>query len=62
VTFLQGRGGFSELPKQVILSVAAKSELPKIKDIIRKTDPGAFVIVNDTQEVLGHGHGSLQTY
>jgi uncharacterized membrane-anchored protein YitT (DUF2179 family) len=62
VTFLQGRGGFSELPKQVILSVAAKSELPKIKDIIRKTDPGAFVIVNDTQEVLGLGHGSLQTY
>lgn len=62
VTFLQGRGGFSELPKQVILSVAAKSELPKIKDIIRNTDPGAFVIVNDTQEVLGHGHASLQTY
>jgi uncharacterized membrane-anchored protein YitT (DUF2179 family) len=62
VTFLEGRGGYSQTGKQVILSIAARSELPRLKALISKVDPEAFVIVNDTHEVMGKGHGALRTY
>ena len=61
VTFLDGRGGYSQSPKQVILTITATSDLPKLKTLIYRTDPRAFVIVNSTQEVLGQRFSALQT-
>ena len=61
VTFLKGEGGFSHNQKNIILTVINMIELQKIKEIILSLDPEAFIVVNDTLEVLGkrQQHGSF---
>lgn len=55
VTLLQGSGGFSGAPKQVIYAVVARGELVRLKRLIQDVDPGAFVVVGVVHEVLGEG-------
>jgi uncharacterized membrane-anchored protein YitT (DUF2179 family) len=55
VTILKGRGGFTGKEKEVLYVVVALNELPKLKQIVLKTDPYAFVVVHDTRDVLGEG-------
>jgi uncharacterized membrane-anchored protein YitT (DUF2179 family) len=62
VTFLNGEGGFSQSPKRVILAVTTVTEVPKIKEMIFATDPKAFVVINNTFEVLGQRHGAIKVY
>lgn len=62
VTFLNGEGGYSKRSKRVILTVATVTEVPKIKEIIFAKDPRAFVVINNTFEVLGNRHGALKVY
>jgi uncharacterized membrane-anchored protein YitT (DUF2179 family) len=46
----------------VLFTITTLTELPKLKDIIFAIDPGAFVVVNNTVEVLGKRHGSRKVY
>jgi uncharacterized membrane-anchored protein YitT (DUF2179 family) len=62
VTFLEGIGGYSGEPKRVILSIITLTELSRLKEMVFDIDPDAFVVVNDTLEVLGRRHGSLRVY
>jgi uncharacterized membrane-anchored protein YitT (DUF2179 family) len=62
VTLLQGRGAFSGREKEVILTITTMTELPQLKELIFAIDPDAFVVVNDTLEVLGNRHGRLKVY
>ena len=55
VTVLEGHGGYTGAPNEVLLCVVARSQLDRLKRIIAQTDPGAFVIITDAHEVLGHG-------
>lgn len=62
VTYLNGEGAFTGKPKKVIFTIITLSELPKIKQLILKIDPAAFIVVNDTLEVLGKRHGSGRVF
>ncbi len=55
VTILQGSGGFSGEPKQVIYAVVSRGELTRLKRLIHEVDPEAFVAVGVVHEVLGEG-------
>ncbi|MDY6952563.1 MAG: YitT family protein [Thermodesulfobacteriota bacterium] len=58
VTILQGQGAFSGQGQQILYTVITFRELAKAKGIIRQVDPGAFVVVTDTLEVMGHRIGN----
>ncbi len=62
VTYLEGRGGFSGHEKKVIFSIITLNELSKLKQMVFDIDPTAFVVVNDTLEVMGFRHGELRAY
>lgn len=62
ITYLDGQGAFSHRPKRVIMTVTTMMELPKLKEIIFNNDPHAFVVINNTFEVLGQRHGSMRVY
>ncbi len=62
VTYFEGRGGYSGQEKKVIFSIITLSELSKLKQIVFDIDPTAFVVVNDTLEVMGYRHGELRAY
>lgn len=57
VTLLEGRGGFSGKPKNVILCAFSRAQIVSIKAIVKDADPDAFVIVCDAYEILGEGFG-----
>lgn len=54
-TVLPARGAYSGSPTNVVLCTVRKSEFVRLKCIIGQCDPNAFVMVNETTEVLGLG-------
>lgn len=62
VTYLKGKGGYTGEDSDVIFTVTTLTELPRMKDIVYGIDPEAFMVVNDTLEVLGRRHGSRRVY
>ncbi|MEJ2657947.1 MAG: YitT family protein, partial [Desulfobacterales bacterium] len=62
VTFLQAKGAYTGIPKEVIFTITTLTELPKLKNVIFSIDPKAFVVVNSTLEVIGTRHGTRKVY
>ena len=62
ITFLRGVGGYTGNEKNVIFTVTTLTELPKMKELVFDTDPDAFMVINDTLEVLGRRHGTRKIY
>lgn len=54
-TILNGRGAWTGEEKGVLYVVLQRGELTRVKQIIYKADPRAFVVVADVHEVLGEG-------
>lgn len=59
VTFLQGKGGYTNEDKNVLLVVVSKNEEIHLKKVIKNIDPCAFIIVSDVHEVLGEGFKTM---
>jgi len=54
-TILNGQGGWTGQPREVLYIVCARSQVVRTKDMIREVDPYAFVTVTDVHEVIGEG-------
>jgi len=55
-------GAFTNEPNEMLLSVVSKNEIHQLKDIIRKIDPVAFVVVLNNDEVMGRGFTLYKNY
>jgi len=60
LTKLEGTGGYTGDPRNVIMVVVAQSEVSKLKRTVAEHDPTAFIIISNTGEVLGEGFKSYQ--
>jgi uncharacterized membrane-anchored protein YitT (DUF2179 family) len=58
VTVVRGEGGFSGQERRILYSVMTFQELARLKELIRKIDSEAFVVVTDTLEVMGKRIGN----
>jgi len=58
VTIVQGEGGYTGQQLHILYSVITLTELSRFKEIIRKIDPEAFVVVTETLEVMGKRIGN----
>ena len=58
VTVVKGEGGYSGKQMQILYTVISFTELSRFKEMIRKIDPEAFVVVTETLEVMGKGIGN----
>ncbi|MFC0188559.1 YitT family protein [Fictibacillus aquaticus] len=54
-TILNGKGSFTGNLREVLYCVIAKNEIVRLKQVIERIDPHAFVTVNDVHEVIGEG-------
>ncbi len=61
-TLFDAVGAYSQKRKQVIFSIVTLTEIAKVKELIFDIDPDAFVVINDTLEVLGKRHGTRRVY
>ncbi len=55
VTILQGQGAYTGDEKKVLMCAFKEREITFIRDVVKQTDPDAFLIVCDANEVLGDG-------
>jgi uncharacterized membrane-anchored protein YitT (DUF2179 family) len=58
VTVVRGEGGYTGKEIQILYSVITFSELSRFKEVIKKKDPEAFVVVTETMEVMGKRIGN----
>jgi uncharacterized membrane-anchored protein YitT (DUF2179 family) len=58
VTIIRGQGGYSGREEQILYTVITFREVSRLKRMIRRIDPVAFVVVTDTLEVMGHRIGN----
>lgn len=54
-TILDGKGAYSHKDKNVLLCVANKREIPKLKDKIKEIDDRCFIIITTVTEAIGEG-------
>jgi len=57
-TALRSRSLYLNREGEIILTVIHRKQLADLRRFIKKTDPEAFVIINDTYDVLGKGFKS----
>jgi len=55
VSLVNGEGGYSHQERKMIYVVVAPSELHRLRQIISRNDPRAFVSVINVNEALGEG-------
>ncbi len=58
-TFLRGFGAYTGEERLILMVLIRRKEFLRLKEIIRKHDPRAFVLVNDVSEIVGNGFGRL---
>ena len=61
-TFLEGRGAYSKEKKDVLLTVVNNYQLKRVEELVFNLDPEAFVIVENTFNVLGRGFSHRKVY
>ncbi len=62
VTVLSGKGAYSGQDENVLYTVVNFRELSRLKQLISRIDPKAFVVVSDTLEVMGQRIGNQSKY
>ena len=62
VTFFKGEGAYTRAQRDVLYTAVTMRELTRLKDLIFSIDREAFVVVNDTKEVIGKGHETRKIY
>lgn len=51
VTVMYGRGGFSGTEKEILYVISERLQLSELKDLIHRTDPAAFIAIENLHEV-----------
>lgn len=59
-TILQGRGGYRQEDKDVVLCACSNKQLYEIERAIKESDPGSFMIMLQSNEVHGEGFRRLE--
>jgi uncharacterized membrane-anchored protein YitT (DUF2179 family) len=54
-TYLLGKGAYTGENRDIIMVTIARTQLPRLKEIVFQIDPNAFITINETIEVLGQG-------
>ena len=62
VTFLSGSGAYSGRTKQIILTVVHNFQLKRLEEAALSIDPEAFIITENTFNVLGRGFSRRKVY
>ncbi|MDD3212665.1 MAG: YitT family protein [Eubacteriales bacterium] len=54
-TEMKGEGAFTHHNKTVILTVVNRSQAVRLRNYARETDPGCFILITNTSEIIGKG-------
>lgn len=55
ITVIKAQGGYSGEQKVVLTAVLGRAQAVKLRNFVRTADPGAFIIMTTTSEIIGKG-------
>lgn len=55
VTFISGQGYYSQKDLKIIYCIVGRNEIVKMKEMIHRIDPQAFITITEAHEILGEG-------
>lgn len=55
VTFISGQGYYSQEDLKIIYCIVGRNEIVKMKEMIHRIDPQAFITITEAHEILGEG-------
>jgi len=58
-TFFKGEGAYTHTASNIVYCVVPLFELARLKDLISSIDPKAFIVINETMEVIGKGFAPI---
>ncbi|MFA5902973.1 MAG: YitT family protein [Desulfobacula sp.] len=61
-TLIKGSGGYTGEKKEIILTVVNNYQIKRVEEIAFKIDPDAFLITENTFNVLGKGFSTRKVY
>lgn len=59
-TFFKGEGAYTHTASNIVYCVVPLFELARLKDLISTVDPKAFIVINETMEVIGKGFDPIR--
>jgi uncharacterized membrane-anchored protein YitT (DUF2179 family) len=59
VTFLVAQGGYTQSGRLVVMAAVNRRQVPELRELVNNVDPGAFMVVSPSNEVLGEGFKPL---
>jgi uncharacterized membrane-anchored protein YitT (DUF2179 family) len=60
VTILPGTGAYTGQSRPVLYCVVSRTEVSRIKEIVKQADPKAFMVIGMAYEALGEGFSPLK--
>ncbi len=60
VTVVNGEGWYTKNPTKIIITVVRKNEAPRVRQIVKKYDPDAFISQGQVMGVYGHGFEKIK--
>lgn len=62
VTYLHGEGAFTHKPTKIIITAVQSAFVKKMETLILKIDPQAFIVIEDTFDVIGAAFKKIDKY
>ena len=59
VTILSGTGAYTGASRPVLYCVVTRAEVNQLKELVKESDPAAFMVIGQAHEALGEGFKSL---
>ena len=54
-TFIEAQGSYSEEEREVVMCACSNKQMFAIRSAVREVDPDAFIVILDSNEVVGEG-------
>lgn len=61
-TYLYTKGAYTNRERYVILTVIHNYQLKRLEELVYRVDPGAFLIIGNTYNVIGRGFSERRVY
>ncbi|MFH1982450.1 MAG: YitT family protein [Pseudomonadota bacterium] len=61
-TLIAGVGSFTKAPRTVVMTVVHNVQLKRLEELVLTTDPDAFMIMENTFNVIGRGFSRRKVY
>lgn len=58
-TIIPARGAYTNAPKELLMIVTRKQMAPRIEEVVKEEDTGAFMIISSASEIFGEGYKDI---